>query len=210
MASSLIPPNPNPPTTDLSRDHRRKKKNLQKHHNQNQHHQHGHVKWKSQKQQQIYSSKLRQALTRVNLTGNRNGKEVREAADRVLAVTAKGRTRWSRAILKNRLKLKFRKQHKRKRVVSSSTGSDRFKKQTRFSVFGLKGKTVPAFQRKVKVLGRLVPGCRKEPLPVILEEAIDYIPALQMQIRAMTALSQLLFASSAGGAASSSATFGPL
>ncbi|OIV91785.1 hypothetical protein TanjilG_14364 [Lupinus angustifolius] len=204
MASSLIS------TTDLSRDHHTKKKKLLKHHNQNQHHQHNHVKWKSHKHQQIYSSKLRQALTTLNLAGNRNGKELKEAADRLLAVTAKGRTRWSRAILTNRLKLKFRKQHKRKRVVYSSTGSDRFKKKTRFSVFGLKGKTVPGFQRKVKVLGRLVPGCRKEPLPVILEEAIDYIPALEMQVRAMTALSQLLFASSGGGAASSSATFGPL
>ncbi|CAL0300975.1 unnamed protein product [Lupinus luteus] len=209
MESSLIS------TTDSSRDshmHHVKKKKLQKHQNQ-QPREPSHAKWKSQKQQQIYSSKLRQALTRLNLAGNHRGKEVREAADRVLAVTANGKSRWSRAILKNRLKLKFRKQHKRKRVVSSSTLSNRSKKQTRFSVLRLRGKTVPAFQNKVKVLARLVPGCRKEPLPVILEEAIDYIPALEMQVRAMTAISQLLFGSSSssgGGAASSSATFGPL
>ncbi|OIV95942.1 hypothetical protein TanjilG_27046 [Lupinus angustifolius] len=211
MEASLIS------TTDPSRDshmHHVKKKKLQKHHN-HQPQQPTHAKWKSQKQQQLYSSKLRQALTRLNLAGNHRGKQVREAADTVLAVTANGKSRWSRAILKNRLKLKFRKQHKRKRVViSSSTGSNRSRKQTRFSVVRLKGKTVPVFQSKVKILSRLVPGCRKEPLPVILEEAIDYIPALEMQIRAMTALSQLLFGSSSsssgGGATSSSATFGPL
>ncbi|KAE9594891.1 hypothetical protein Lal_00013321 [Lupinus albus] len=205
MASSLISTNPTT-TTDRSRDSHVKKMKHQKHHNHQQPRQPSHAKWKSHKQQRLYSSKLRQALTRLNLAGNHRGKEVREAADRVLAVTANGKSRWSRAILKNRLKLKFRKQHKRKRVVSSSTGS---KKQTRFSVLRLKGKRVPGFQSKVKVLGRLVPGCRKEALPVILEEAIDYIPALEMQVRAMTALSQLLFASS-GGAASSSTTFRPL
>ncbi|CAL0309237.1 unnamed protein product [Lupinus luteus] len=192
MASPLF-------STDLSRHHHTKNNNLQKHHNPiHNPNQHNH--------QLIYSSKLRQAFTTLNLARNRNGKQLREAADRLLAVTAKGRTRWSRAILTNRLKLKFRKQHKRKRVVYSSTESERFKKQTRFNVLGLKGKTVPDFERKVKVLGRLVPGCRKEPLAVILEEAIDYIPALEMQVRAMTALYQLLFASSSGGAA----TFGPL
>ena len=60
----------------------------------------------------------------------------------------------------------------------------------------LKGKTVPAVQKKVRFLGRLVPGCKKERLPVILEEAIDYIPALEMQVRAMTALADLLLGSS--------------
>ncbi|KAE9599216.1 hypothetical protein Lal_00044106 [Lupinus albus] len=187
MAPSLVSKNsPQTSVTDQSHDsymQNKKKKKPPKHRNQQ------NQEWNSQKQQQLYSSKLRQALTRVNLTG---GKEVREAADRVLAVTAKGRTRWSRDILANRVKLKFRK------------------KQTRFSVLRLKGKTVPCFQRKVKVLGRLVPGCRKESLAVILEEAIDYIPALEMQVRAMTTLSQLLFRSSSGGAASSSVTSGPI
>ncbi|XP_027338769.1 transcription factor bHLH147-like [Abrus precatorius] len=199
MASSLIS---NPPaTTDRSRDsHRtRKKKKSQPKHPQEP----SHAKWRSQAQQQLYSSKLHQALARVNISGDapRRGRAVREAADRVLAVAARGKTRWSRAILTNRLKLKFRKQpHKRQRVVAPARS-----KKTRFSVLRLKGKTLPTVQRKVKVLGRLVPGCRKEPLPVILEEAIDYIPALEMQVRAMTALADLLFGSSSAAAASSSA-----
>jgi hypothetical protein len=64
----------------------------------------------------------------------------------------------------------------------------------------LKGKSLPAVQRKVRVLGRLVPGCRKQPLPVILDEATDYIAALEMQVRAMSALADRL-----SGAGSSSA-----
>ena len=52
----------------------------------------------------------------------------------------------------------------------------------------IKAKGLPAVQRKVKVLSRLVPGCRKQTLPVVLEETTDYIAAMEMQIRAMTAL----------------------
>ncbi|XP_052188510.1 transcription factor bHLH147 [Diospyros lotus] len=150
------------------------------------------IQWKSEAQQQVYSSKLLQALRHVRQSSSasvpRRGRAVRDAANRVLAVTAKGRTRWSRAILTNRLKLKFMK-NKRQRVAV--TGGNRSKKP-RLSVLRLKSKNLPAVQRKVRVLGRLVPGCRKEPFPVILEEATDYIAALQMQVRAMSALAELL------------------
>ncbi|KAI9081149.1 hypothetical protein K1719_036908 [Acacia pycnantha] len=207
MASSLIS---NPVTTsDRSRDasKRRRKKKSPAQKNQQEDQIQNHARWKSQAQQYIYTSKLRQALARLNLNGSssgsgggeasRRGKEVREAADRVLAVTAKGRTRWSRAILANRLKLKFRN-HKRKKVTTATrvaTGNHRSRKP-RVSVLRLKGKTVPAMQGKVRFLGRLVPGCRKQPFPVILEETIDYISAVQMQIRAMTILADRLSASS--------------
>ncbi|XP_047155207.1 transcription factor bHLH147-like [Vigna umbellata] len=186
-SSSMIT---NPPTasTERSRDaKRRKKKKTQEREDEKQ------PRWKSQSQQQIYSSKLRQALARVNLgSASPKGKAVREAADRVLAVTARGRTRWSRAILTNRLKLKFTK-HKRQRVAATSPGRS---KRARVSVHRLKAKGGASVQRKVRFLGRLVPGCRKEPLPVVLEEAIDYIPALEMQVRAMNALFNLLSAAS--------------
>ncbi|XP_007035839.2 PREDICTED: transcription factor bHLH148 [Theobroma cacao] len=200
----------NPVTnTNSDRSKRKKKKKSMIKENQQSQNQ-NHARWKSEAQQQIYSSKLLQALSQVSLnspspSAPRGGRAVREAADRALAVAAKGRTRWSRAILTNRLKLKFRKQ-KRQRgsaaAVAAVTGSIRSKKP-RVSVLKLKSKSLPAVQRKVKVLGRLVPGCRKQPLPVILEEATDYIAALEMQVRAMSALAQLL--SGPGASSSSSA-----
>lgn len=187
--------------TDISRDTRRKKRKnkTQKHHQQDQIQ--INPKWKSQAQQQIYSTKLRQAIARVNYSSTpRRGKAVREAADRALAVTARGRTRWSRAILMTRLKIKFRKKKPNRVTALPSSRS----KKSRVNVFRLKGKVVvPSVQRKVRFLGGLVPGCKKEPLPVILEEAIDYIPALEMQVRAMSALFNLLSASTSGAGVSS-------
>jgi len=150
------------------------------------------ISWKSETTQQLYSSKLLQALRQVCLSppsssaAPRRGRAVREAADRVLAVAARGRTRWSRAILTNRLRLKFlKKANKRQRAAAAATGNSRSGRKPRLEILRLKGKNLPAVQRKVKTLGRLVPGCRKEPPPVILEEAADYISALEMQIRAM-------------------------
>ncbi|XWS08478.1 hypothetical protein CRYUN_Cryun40dG0005500 [Craigia yunnanensis] len=195
--------------TNSDRSKRKKKKKSMIKENQQSQNQ-NHARWKSESQQQIYSSKLLQALSQVSLnspspSAPRGGRAVREAADRALALAANGKTRWSRAILTSRIKLKFRKQ-KRQRgsaaAVASVTGSSRSKKP-RFSVSKLKAKSLPAVQRKVKVLGRLVPGCRKQPLPVILEEATDYIAALEMQVRAMSALAELL--SGSGASSSSSA-----
>ncbi|KAL7220840.1 hypothetical protein ACSBR2_013685 [Camellia fascicularis] len=199
MASTLIS---NPVTnSDRARESskRRKKKKVQATRDQAQN-PNTSTPWKSEAQQQVYSSKLLHALRQVRLRSSspaapRRGRAVREAADRVLAVTAKGKTRWSRAILTNRLKLKFMK-NKRQRV--KVTGTNRSKKP-RVSILRLKSKNLPAMQRKVRVLGRLVPGCRKEPLPVILEEATDYIAALEMQVKAMSALAELL--SGAGSSA---------
>ncbi|XP_039059761.1 transcription factor bHLH147-like [Hibiscus syriacus] len=187
----------NPVTNSNSDRSRRKKKKPMMKDNQTNRNQPQITRWKSEAQQQIYSSKLLQALSQVSLdalsfSAPRGGRAVREAADRALAVAAKGRTRWSRAILTSRLKLKFRKQ-KRQR---GSAGCSRPKKPI-FSVSKLHAKSLPAVQRKVKVLGRLVPGCRKQPLPVILEEATDYIAALEMQVRAMTTLAELLSGSGA-------------
>ncbi|XP_050372572.1 transcription factor bHLH148-like [Argentina anserina] len=217
MASTLIS---NPvATSDRPRDSSRiqqrnkKKKKLQPKHEQPHHLQPlpSHAKWKSPAQQHLYSSKLLQALHHVDPTTSSSstcppppprGRAVREAADRVLAAAAKGRTRWSRAILTNRLKIKFRQHRKQSAAAASAAGVGRLKKQ-KFSVLRLKGKGLPAVQRKVRVLGRLVPGCRKQPLPVILEEATDYIAALEMQVRAMSRLTQLLSVSGAGGSSSS-------
>ncbi|XP_038875658.1 transcription factor bHLH147-like [Benincasa hispida] len=199
MASSVLS------NSDRVRESSRKQKKKKSHSNRDNHQNQNHIKWKSQAQQEIYSSKLVRALNQVRLSPSneappRRGRAVREAADRVLAVAAKGRTRWSRAILTNRLKLKFRKPKKQRSV--STVGNNRSKKP-RVSVLRLRGKGLPAVQRKVRVLGRLVPGCRKEPLPVILEEATDYIAALEMQVRAMSALAELLSASTSAAGSSS-------
>ncbi|KAL2459347.1 transcription factor bHLH [Forsythia ovata] len=225
MTSSLLP---NPVVnSERSAIRRKKKKKIQSqsvgenlNNNQNQN---SATQWKSESQQQIYSSKLLQALRQVRHSGSpaqtttpKRGRAVREAADRVLAATAKGRSRWSRAILTNRLKLKFLKKNnitkRQKNVMVVTTGYSRPQKKSKVSVFRLKSKSFPAVNRKVRVLGRLVPGCRKQPLPVILEEATDYIEALEMQVRAMSALTELLSVS--GGSSSSSgaaaASSGPI
>lgn len=191
--------------SDRARDRRRKKKiksspqSRDQNLSQNPSNGDNQFSWKSEKTEQIYSSKLLQAVKKVRQSPSstsqsapRRGRAVRKAADRALAVAARGRTRWSRAILTNRLKLKFMKS-KRPRGAAASGGSGRSAtRKPRLGIFKLKGKNLPAVQRKVRVLGRLVPGCRKEPLPVILEEATDYIPALEMQIRALTALVELV------------------
>ncbi|CDY39025.1 hypothetical protein HID58_043891 [Brassica napus] len=148
------------------------------------------TKWRSEKQQQIYTTKLARALTKLRIAQSSSshsspphtGRAVREVADSALAVTARGKTRWSRAILSKAVNLKLRK-HKRPRISNSvtspaiTTGSLRSKTQT-----------AKVTRRKVKALSRLVPGCRKQTLPVVLEETTDYIAAMEMQIRAMTAI----------------------
>ena len=202
MSSTLVS---NPVTnSDRARESskRRKKKKFVATRDESQNHNadHGSTQWKSDAQQQVYSSKLLQALRQVRIgsssTAPRRSRAVREAADRVLAVTAKGKTRWSRAILTSRLKLKFMKNKRRSPAASAAGGRP---KKPRVSILRLKSKNLPAVQRKARVLGRLVPGCRKEPLPVILEEATDYIAALEMQVRAMSALAELLSGSGPSG-----------
>lgn len=197
MASSLIL---NPVTSsERSRDSSRKKKKKKATREDDRQDQ-DQIKWKSQAQHQVYSSKLLRALSQVRISSPeptpnetpRRGRAVREASDTVLAMTAKGRSRWSRAILTNRLKLKFRKHNKQKARVM---GNSRTKKPS-VSVLRLRGKGLPTVQRKVRLLGRLVPGCRKQPLPVILDEVTDYIPALEMQIRVMSAIVNLVSSSS--------------
>ncbi|XP_010259237.1 PREDICTED: transcription factor bHLH147 [Nelumbo nucifera] len=190
MASPLI----SNPEANSDRSRESKKKKRKKTANQNNQ---DHTKWKNRAEQQVYSSKLLEALRQVRrnqspASGSSSevplrGRAVREAADRVLAVAAKGRTRWSRAILTNRLKMKLKKKKPRVAV----TGNPRSKKHG-VSILRLKEKRLPALQRRVHVLGRLVPGCRKLSFPDLLEEATDYIAALEMQVRAMTALTELL------------------
>ncbi|KAF5819145.1 putative helix-loop-helix DNA-binding domain superfamily [Helianthus annuus] len=186
------------------------------------------TEWKSEQQQQVYRSKLLRALRRLESpgrsgsgAGTRTGATVRETADRVLAVTAKGRTRWSRAILMNKFKLKLLNNSRRQRgLVVTPTGNSRLKKP-KVHILKLKKLKMKKLvvvkksnlldvQRRARVLGGLVPGCEKQSLPVVLKEATDYIPALEMQVKAMAALVELLSGGSGSGLIAGDGNLGPL
>lgn len=128
-------------------------------------------KRRTESEQQRYSSKLINcvlALRRAD-SAAATARNVRRAADRILVNSAKGKSRWSRALLNRRLK---RKQNR--------PGSGVWKKRERL-------------QRKVGVLSRLIPGCRKlSSVGRLIEETTDYIAALEMQVKAMALLNALL------------------
>ena len=123
---------------------------------------------------------------------------VRDAAYRALAVAARGRSRWSRAILARRRRCRALQRARRppppprprRRYQQQQDGEER-------PLGGLAG--------RAKVLGRLVPGCRSLSLPALLAEVSDYIAALEMQVRAMGQLTHDLAASASASASSSSA-----
>ncbi|CAK7340521.1 unnamed protein product [Dovyalis caffra] len=148
------------------------------------------VRWRTDSTRRIYSSKLLEALRRSRRTTPRNEKtrEVRETADRVLAVAARGKTRWSRAILAKRARFLRVKKVKKPKVTKDRKLPEREKRRK-----------FPAVEKKVKVLSRLVPGCRKVSFVNLLEEASDYIAALEMQIKVMATLSEILNAAGGGG-----------
>ncbi|RCV14621.1 hypothetical protein SETIT_2G440000v2 [Setaria italica] len=126
-------------------------------------------KWRQPRAQQAYSSKLLDALRLVRSGGaSSSGREVRDAAYRALAVAARGRSRWSRAILARR-----GRPLQRARLVPRAPPT------------GTSSSSRPGslLASKTRALGRLVPGCRRMSLPALLAEVSDYIAALQMQLR---------------------------
>nr|XP_010938228.1 transcription factor bHLH148 [Elaeis guineensis] len=152
-------------------------------------------KWRTESKQKLYSSKLLEALRRVRRGAPAEpprSRAVREAADRALAVAARGRTRWSRAILSTRaLQLKSRK---RRPAGPAARPKNPF-------ADAAEKRRSPVLQRKARVLGRLVPGCRKLSFQTLLEEASDYIAALEMQVRTMSTLTEILSSSSSASGA---------
>ncbi|OWM72420.1 transcription factor bHLH149 [Punica granatum] len=150
------------------------------------------VKWRSESAQRIYSVKLVEALQRASQSAapatsrSTGGRTVRDLANRVLAMAARGRTRWSRAILASRLRLR------RLRKVRKPSGSCSRPRKPLPAPSEDRKRRLPAVEKRVKVLSRLVPGCKGIPVTNLLEEAGDYIAALEMQVRAMTALTELL------------------
>lgn len=172
----------------------------------------GETTWRSLAQQRLYYTRLVEALSRSRRSSSASSAEAQDAAsasassppssgagevrgiaDRVLATAAKGRSRWSRAILASRLRMsRLGKHHKKARAP---TGRGRLKKKPPPQPAlegGARKRRLPAVERRVKVLGRLVPGCRGISMSSVLEETSDYIAALEMQVRAMTVLTQLL------------------
>lgn len=155
------------------------------------------TKWRTDSERQIYSVKFLEALRRTS--GNPNspaisnstgrGRIVRETADRILASSARGRTRWSRAILSNRLSLKLiNKRHKKVKAPAEIKPKKTDAKRR------LPLPPLPPLRRKAQILGKLVPGCHNLSLPNLLEETTDYIAALEMQVRALSTLAGILTA----------------
>jgi hypothetical protein len=165
-------------------------------------------KWRKRREHELYSSKLIEAIRLVRAgqspAGPPRGKAVREAADRALAVAARGRTHWSRAILASRRRRLQTARRARLRAPASPSSRHGAATSASTSAPG-QGSSTPPLARKAKVLGRLVPGCRKLPFSTLLEETTDYIAALQMQIRVMTAVAEALSAISATSSSNSGA-----
>ncbi|KAL0910228.1 hypothetical protein M5K25_021188 [Dendrobium thyrsiflorum] len=168
-------------------------------------------KWRSGAQQRIYGRRLLEAL-RATRGGGAGGtppagpRAIKDAADSALALTARGQTRWSRSLLFGRCR--------RRKVLLKSGGKIRRRRPprpTRKFVSEaaiepqppvLKGKKV---RDRLRVLSRLVPGCRKLSAPTLLEETADYVAALEMQVKTMRALADALSAAALSSPAGESA-----
>ncbi|XP_010486055.1 PREDICTED: transcription factor bHLH150-like [Camelina sativa] len=137
-------------------------------------------RWRATSSQKVYSLKLYDALRR----SRRSSSTVRDTADKVLATTARGATRWSRAILVSRLGTSLRRRQRNTKPAWALAAPVRGS--------GGRRRKLSAVGNRVRVLGGLVPGCRRTALPELLDETVDYIAALEMQVRAMTALSKIL------------------
>lgn len=144
-------------------------------------------------------------------SGLARSRTVKLAADLSLAMMARGRTSWSRAILQKCLFRLNNSRCQRRSVLKSRMNSARSASakisrpyKTAFGgkkfvkrLFGASSPTVqshgsePARRTvasRLQTLRELVPGSRGLELPVFLQETGDYIEALQMQVRAMQAL----------------------
>ncbi|XP_050220735.1 transcription factor bHLH149 [Mercurialis annua] len=156
------------------------------------------TRWRTESEQRIYSSKLYEALRRSRRSSPTpetavspavKGRKIRDTAYRVLAVAAKGTSKWSRAILAGKVRLRVKK------VRQVKVTGDRRKE----AAVSREKKRLPPVDKKMRVLSRLVPGCRKASFTNILEETSDYIVAVEMQIKAMAALVEILAASGGRG-----------
>ncbi|XP_077210529.1 transcription factor bHLH149-like [Tasmannia lanceolata] len=150
------------------------------------------TKWRTPTQERIYGQRLLEGLQSTKNSSQplkiAPSRVIKYAADSALALTAKGQTRWSRAILSRRWQ--------RRKLWLKAGGKIR-----RSSTRRRHGKLAPApeptgekVRARLRVLGRLVPGCRKLSTSTLLEEAADYMAALELQVKAMRTLAERLSA----------------
>ncbi|KAL6850142.1 hypothetical protein ACP4OV_020769 [Aristida adscensionis] len=164
------------------------------------------TKWRSGAQHKIYGRRLLDALRATGGAGAPQPRAVKQAADSALALTARGQTRWSRAILlagaacsRRRVLLKAGGKIRRHRRPAAAAKAKAAAAASAGDPPSMKEKRV---KDRLRVLGRLVPGCRKLPAPALLEETADYVAALEMQVKTMRALADALAAAQLSSAPS--------
>ncbi|PKA46610.1 Transcription factor bHLH150 [Apostasia shenzhenica] len=145
-------------------------------------------KWRRGAQQRIYGRRLLEAIR----ARPADPRSIKDAADSALALTAGGQTRWSRAVL-------FGRSRRRRTVHLKAGGKIRRRQLRRKMVAEASMELPPALRRKkvrdrLRVLSKIVPGCRKLSAPSLLEETADYVAALEMQVKTMRALADALSA----------------
>uniref|UniRef100_A0A1D1YE84 Transcription factor bHLH149 n=1 Tax=Anthurium amnicola TaxID=1678845 RepID=A0A1D1YE84_9ARAE len=166
------------------------------------------TRWRSSTQEKIYGRRLLEALRSTaagaGATPHRP-RAIKEAADSALAATAQGRSKWSRAILRRQWrmrKLLVKAGGKvRGRGRCNNKGSRAVSLVAKPAVGVMSGKKV---RERLRVLSKMVPGCKKASTPKLLEEAADYVAALELQVKAMRALADALSSSSYSSSSSSS------
>eukprot|EP00268_Persea_americana_P062350 TRINITY_DN79895_c0_g1_i1.p1 TRINITY_DN79895_c0_g1~~TRINITY_DN79895_c0_g1_i1.p1 ORF type:complete len:240 (+),score=30.61 TRINITY_DN79895_c0_g1_i1:104-721(+) len=177
------------------------------------------TKWRTMTQERIYGQRLLDAIKSTKDAPQPSklapSRAIKEAADSALALTAKGQTRWSRAILSRRrlnrkLSIKAVAKIRRRSGTRFGNKSDPIRTQLQLQLQKQKRKEEEEGGEKVgerlRVLSRLVPGGKKLSTPTLLEEAADYVAALQLQVKAMRKLADLLSATSISSSSSSSSS----
>ncbi|XP_031499549.1 transcription factor bHLH149-like [Nymphaea colorata] len=165
----------------------------------------GSSRWRTGSEQRSYTGRLLRALRSAGRSaasppGVSPSLIVKEAADSALAITARGQSRWSRAILARWRRRRGKFQWRRLREVSARRRAAKMEPSPskpeirRKRKRGQGGGGGAAVGSRLMTLGRLIPGGRKLAAPTLIEEATDYIAALEMQVKVMSALADLLSA----------------
>ncbi|XP_042460299.1 transcription factor bHLH150-like [Zingiber officinale] len=151
-------------------------------------------RWRSSSKERAYRRRLVEVLCSAAANSRSSGPcSIKEAADSALATTAHGRSRWSRAILFAR---RCRGGGSSSRKLLAKAGGTRCRLTSAPPPPTKKGNKLG---HRLRALGRLVPGCRKLPALTLLEEAADYLAALEMQAKALRDLTDILSAAESGG-----------